>query len=527
MPTATQHEGLQVGIISYAQNFEDVMLWRALGRVGEEIWIDVGAHDPDKHSITRAFSDRGWRGINVEPVLAHFTRLHAARPRDINLNLAAAAAPGRLTFHRIGTTGLSTLDADIAAAHARNGWEVETDSVEVTTLAEICRRHVTGEVHFLKIDVEGAEREVLLGADFTACRPWIVLVEAIRPDTGEPSHAGWEPILLTAGYRFVWFDGLNRFYLAEEHLEELVPHFVIPLKMDADYPLSQADDLPPPEQETVRPPPRPALPDAAPAPPPHSLAPWRPDTSARGGRLKGRARQASLAGWTLVRPLVRPLLWRLRTFLNAPLQREIQGLRSEHAETLRTVAGLAATGGVAGRAEPGRQAAASLRAVGGAALRRVHQFHSGSATADAVTNAMLLLRGVLREAGYESEIFVEHLDPALADDLFPLEALPRHGDYVLIVHHSMGHGVFDRIAALPAPKLLFYHNITPPALLAGAPGLAAAAAEGRRQLAAWRRHVVAAVADFRLQRPRAARPRLRCRAGMPAAARHRCAARAG
>ncbi len=196
-----------------------------------------------------------------------------------------------------------------------------------------------------------------------------------------------------------------------------------------------------------------------------------------------------------MRPLVRPLLWRLRTFLNAPLQREIQGLRSEHAETLRTVAGLVATGGVAGRAEPGRQAAAALRAVGGAALRRVHQFHSGSATADAVTNAMLLLRGVLREAGYESEIFVEHLDPALAGDLFPLEALPRHGDYVLIVHHSMGHGVFDRIAALPAPKLLFYHNITPPALLAGAPGLAAAAAEGRRQLAAWRRHVVAAVAD--------------------------------
>ncbi len=502
MPAVMQHEDRQVGIVSYAQNFEDVMLWRALGRVREGFWIDVGAHDPDKHSITRAFSERGWRGVNLEPVQTHFARLQAARPRDLNLNLAAAAAPGRLSFHRIGTTGLSTLDADIAAAHARNGWEVETENVDVTTLAEICRRHVSGQVHFLKIDVEGAEREVLLGADFTVCRPWIVLVEAIRPDTGEPSHAAWEPILLTAGYHFVWFDGLNRFYLAEEHLEELVPHFVIPLRLDGESSLiSHEDDQPPPPDQPVASPSPHAAPaaaapaDAAPAPMARFQVPWRPDTSAQVGHLKGRARQAGLAGWKLVRPVVRPLLWRLRTFMTAPLQREIQGLRSEHAETLRTVAGIAATGGLAARTESGRPAAAALRAAGGAALRRVHQFHSGSATADAVTNAMLLLRSLLRAAGYDSEIFVEHLDPALADDLFPLEAIPRHGDYVLIVHHSMGHGVFDRIAALPAPKLLFYHNITPPALLAGAPEMAAAAAEGRRQLAAWRRHVVAAVAD--------------------------------
>ena len=55
--------------ISYAQNFEDVMLWRALGRGrdGTGTWIDVGAGDPFLHSVTCAFHQRGWRGINLEP----------------------------------------------------------------------------------------------------------------------------------------------------------------------------------------------------------------------------------------------------------------------------------------------------------------------------------------------------------------------------------------------------------------------------------------------------------------------------
>ena len=54
--------------VSYAQNFEDVMLWRALREVTHGFYIDVGAADPDSDSVTRAFYDRGWSGINVEPV---------------------------------------------------------------------------------------------------------------------------------------------------------------------------------------------------------------------------------------------------------------------------------------------------------------------------------------------------------------------------------------------------------------------------------------------------------------------------
>jgi len=77
------------------------------------------------------------------------------------------------------------------------------------------------DVHWLKIDVEGMEEQVLRGWDSTRLRPWIVLVEATAPLSREATHANWEPLLLAAGYVFAYFDGLNRFYVAQEHVDRI------------------------------------------------------------------------------------------------------------------------------------------------------------------------------------------------------------------------------------------------------------------------------------------------------------------
>jgi FkbM family methyltransferase len=214
--------------ISYAQNFEDVMLWRALQHIPNGFYIDVGAMHPEFHSITRAFYDRGWRGVNIEPISEHFSAVVAARPRDVNLQIVLGAAPSECSFFVVPDTGLSTLDAEIAAQHRDSGRNVVEMRVPMTTLAEICRQHAPADIHFLKIDVEGAEQQVIAGANFKAFRPWIVLVEATRPLSAEESYDLWEPMLLTAGYHFVWFDGLNRFYLADERYEELRQQFRVP-----------------------------------------------------------------------------------------------------------------------------------------------------------------------------------------------------------------------------------------------------------------------------------------------------------
>ena len=87
----------------------------------------------------------------------------------------------------------------------------------------------------LKIDVEGAERDVFLGADFERFRPWIVVVEATAPNRQILTHTVWEELLTVANYRFVWFDGLNRFYIAGERWERLSPAFAMPPNVFDDF----------------------------------------------------------------------------------------------------------------------------------------------------------------------------------------------------------------------------------------------------------------------------------------------------
>ena len=68
--------------VSYVQNAEDVMLWRALKQVSEGFWIDVGAAHPRESSVTCAFSERRWRGVNVVPESGYAAALRAERPRS-------------------------------------------------------------------------------------------------------------------------------------------------------------------------------------------------------------------------------------------------------------------------------------------------------------------------------------------------------------------------------------------------------------------------------------------------------------
>ena len=64
---------------SYAQNFEDVILYRALGSIRNGFYIDVGAQHPEIDSVSKAFYDLGWRGVHVEPV-PYLSLIHISEP---------------------------------------------------------------------------------------------------------------------------------------------------------------------------------------------------------------------------------------------------------------------------------------------------------------------------------------------------------------------------------------------------------------------------------------------------------------
>lgn len=520
---------LPMTFVSYSQNFEDVLLWRAFADVGLGFYIDVGASHPDIDSVTRAFYDRGWHGINVEPTAAAFLRLTAARPRDINLQLAMSSSPGSLPFYVVEgvDAGLSTLDESAASRFGELGVKSVKTAVEVDTLAAICRKYAVSDIHFLKVDAEGAERSVLEGADFAAYRPWIVLVEATAPMSTRETHADWDGILLDAGYRYAWFDGLNRFYIALEHFERLSPKFRVPPNVfdnflraaDVEWTrrLTQAET----RSETL-------LSRALAAEKRVAIA----QDIAEVGHLRSVQASAGTARAQSLTERLQAETERLRAALgHAGLHEQALRQRAEQAERDRALAHgwldamrrstswrltgpmrrvLRALGrGQGAGPEPAIEPepappqprpetppiAALPHSPAPLGLQAVHQFHSGTAIGDAITNAMLLTRGLLRDLGYDSNVFAEHRAPGYEREIYGIDALPADNCYALIVRHSMGHDALERILALPVPKILLYHNITPTELLGDTPHMQAYALKGREQLRSLRPAVVTALAD--------------------------------
>lgn len=205
--------------VSYAQNFEDVLLWRALKHVTQGFYIDIGAHDPTIDSVSRAFYERGWRGVHVEPVGRYAENLRAARPDEEVVEAAIATTEGTIPFFDVLDTGLSTGKAEVAALHEREGLEARQIEVPSMRLATLLDRYAERDIHWLKIDVEDMERDVLESWPPSPVRPWIVVIESTVPRSPEPNFSDWESLIVDLGYEFAYFDGLNRFYVHESRIE--------------------------------------------------------------------------------------------------------------------------------------------------------------------------------------------------------------------------------------------------------------------------------------------------------------------
>lgn len=204
--------------LSYAQRYEDLHLWRCFGDQSGGFYIDVGAGHPVYDNVSFLFYLNGWRGISVEPNPALAALERAVRPRDVLYEGLAGTAPGEATlylqreFHGLSTT----IPAQAQIAEKELGQSAEPLRRPVTTLAALCAAHAPAQIDFLKIDVEGAETEVLRGADFARFRPKVIVLEAYKPITMEPAYDEWEPLLSAHGYAAAWDDELNRYYVADE-----------------------------------------------------------------------------------------------------------------------------------------------------------------------------------------------------------------------------------------------------------------------------------------------------------------------
>jgi FkbM family methyltransferase len=158
--------------------------------VAKGFYVDIGASDPVAASTTRAFYERGWFGINVQPEDESYRRLVESRPRDKNLKVAAGREPGLRTLTR-RRNGFSALGSLLDFGRNVVDGTGKATVVPVRTLTQLIEEFGLSPIHFLKIDINGDHVSVLEGLDLQRVRPWIILTSAIDSDSASsPATTG-------------------------------------------------------------------------------------------------------------------------------------------------------------------------------------------------------------------------------------------------------------------------------------------------------------------------------------------------
>ncbi len=129
----------------------------------------------------------------------------------------------------------------------------------------------------------------------------------------------------------------------------------------------------------------------------------------------------------------------------------------------------------------------------------IHQFHSGTAQGDAITQQMLELQEHLRRMGHASEIFAEHVTEGLRDRIHPIGGYEGSSANLLLVHHSLGYSIFDEVIGRPDDVVAVYHNVTPERYFSD-PVFRDAIRLGRQQLSLLALRAAVGVADSNFNR---------------------------
>lgn len=141
------------------------------------IYVDVGAHDGVTFNNTLYFEkNNNWTGINIEPIKTVFDKLVINRPNSINLNCAVCNYDGETEF--ICNTGYTEMISGIKDTFDIRHWQrlqneneqmdstTEIINVKTKKLDTICDENKISRIHYLSIDVEGAEFEVIKSINF-------------------------------------------------------------------------------------------------------------------------------------------------------------------------------------------------------------------------------------------------------------------------------------------------------------------------------------------------------------------------
>ena len=188
----------------YAQEGEDMVLWRYFGGKQNGFYVDVGAHHPKRFSNTYKFYRAGWRGINIDAMPESMKAFNIQRKRDINLEIPVAETETTLTFSIFSDPALNGfVSAEWIANNERNGYPlIKQEKLKTQTLEQILDKHLPENqmIDFMSVDVEGLDLEVIKSCNWDKYRPELLLVEADILDFNDILNLPVSKLLLEGHY---------------------------------------------------------------------------------------------------------------------------------------------------------------------------------------------------------------------------------------------------------------------------------------------------------------------------------------
>ena len=192
-------------MISFAQNFEDVILNRAFEHQETGFYVDIGCGDPVIDNVTFNLYRNGWRGLVVDGELSVLSEYSLHRPLDIVRHAWLSAKREKRAWVHSDVVGLSRL---------ATGAPGDTDAVTVFTerVSDLLAEGGWTSIDVLKIDCEGADFEILRGSALRRYRPRVVVIEVLNQNE-KPTRNLWLTWYMRFhGYKKCLFDGVNIFF---------------------------------------------------------------------------------------------------------------------------------------------------------------------------------------------------------------------------------------------------------------------------------------------------------------------------
>ena len=135
---------------------------RSLGDPPSIVLFDVGANNGEYCDAALSLLGPGARVLSFEPQASSFNLLSARfqnDPRVTLRKLALGREPGEVDlFYSADSESTASLHGLKSSGHGRS------ETVEISTVDQVCREEGIDHLHVLKIDTEGHEMEVLAGA---------------------------------------------------------------------------------------------------------------------------------------------------------------------------------------------------------------------------------------------------------------------------------------------------------------------------------------------------------------------------